>query len=134
MRIGEVAALASVRVGTLRFYEREGLLPVAHRGRSGYRLFDASTVVRVRFIRRAQELGFSLTEIRELLAASDAGGQLMGPEIESYAERKLADVEARIADLRRVKRAVRKVVRELRCEGAREGPCPILASLGGKYP
>jgi len=134
MRIGEIATLAGVQVGTLRFYERERLLPPARRQRSGYRAFDPSTVVRVRFIRRAQELGFSLVEIRELLAASDARGQVVGAELEKLAAEKLAEIDARIRDLRRVRRAVLKVTEDLRCEAPLDGPCPILAALGGKAP
>lgn len=134
MRIGEIASLASVQVGTLRFYEREGLLPVARRQRSGYRAFEPGTVVRVRFIRRAQELGFSLLEIRQLLAASDARGHIVGATLEKLAAEKLAEIDARIADLRRVRRAVNKVADDLRCDVPLDGPCPILAALGGNAP
>ena len=134
MRIGEIATLAGVRVGTLRFYEREKLLPTARRQRSGYRAFEPSAVVRVRFIRRAQELGFSLDEIRQLLAASDARGHVVGARLEKLAAEKLAEIDTRIADLRRVRRAVQKVTDDLRCDAPLDGPCPILAALGGKAP
>jgi MerR family copper efflux transcriptional regulator len=125
MRIGEVARLAEVRVVTVRFYEAQGLLPRAAREASGYRSFPASAVQRIRFIRRAAELGFSLLEIRAFLAASDA------PRLPERARRaaqvKIDEIDERIADLRRVQRAIRRV---LRTNGSPEA-CPILASLGG---
>jgi MerR family copper efflux transcriptional regulator len=68
LKIGEVAERGGVNLQTIRYYEREGLLPEPPRRESGYRMFPESTVRRVRFIKRAQELGFTLAEIRELLS------------------------------------------------------------------
>ncbi len=127
MRIGEAARRAGVRVVTVRFYESEGLLPPAARTASGYRDLPGSIVQRLRFIRRAQELGFTLAEIRGFLQASDARGRLRAEQIRPVAEAKLADLDARIRDLRRVQRAIRTLL----ARGQPHGDCPILASLGG---
>lgn len=128
MRIGEAARRAGVRVVTVRFYEAEGLLPPAARTEGGYRDLPASIVQRLRFIRRAQELGFTLAEIRAFLAASDARGQLQAAQIRPVAEAKLADLETRIRDLRRVQKAIRTLLER----GSPHGDCPILAALGGE--
>ena len=126
MRIGEAALQAGVRVVTVRFYEAEGLLPKASRTTKGYREFPTAVVQRLRFIRRAQELGFTLAEIREFLVASDAR-TMPAEQIRPIAETKLADLDARIRDLRRMQGAIETLL----ARGTIEGDCPILASLGG---
>ncbi|HET6149936.1 MAG TPA: heavy metal-responsive transcriptional regulator [Polyangia bacterium] len=128
MRIGELARRVGVLVVTIRFYEAEGLLPVATRGDNGYRDFAASMVTRVRFIRRAQELGFTLGELRGFLAVSDLRAPLDG-EVREHARRKLADLNARIGDLSRVRGALETLLRRRRCAPP-EGPCPIVLALG----
>ena len=87
MRIGEVARLAEVRVVTVRFYEAQGLLPPAAREASGYRSFPSSVVQRIRFIRRAAELGFSLLEMTVALAIMGLLGALALPSLQKIAER-----------------------------------------------
>lgn len=130
MTIGRLAADAGVGIDTVRYYEREGLMPAPPRNQSGYRHYDAAGATRLRFIRRARELGFSLDDVRELLAVSADGGH--GTQaMRERAEARLADVERRIAELRRVQRGLKKLVDA--CPG--HGPldaCPILAALGGK--
>ncbi len=126
MRIGEVASQARVRVVTLRFYEAEGLLPAVRRTANNYRAFSPETVTRVRFIRRAQELGFTLAEIRGFLRASDTRAPA-NAKVASAALVKLAELGRRIDDLRRMQRAIRRVL----AKGVQDGPCPILQSLGG---
>src|SRR5215467_5078830 len=96
--IGELAKSAGVNVETVRYYERRGLLPKPPRGASGYRLFPPEALRRLQFIRRAQELGFSLDEICELLALR------MSPKarcaaVKARAEAKIADIESRISTL-----------------------------------
>lgn len=132
MRIGELARLAKVRVVTLRFYEAEGLLPKARRGDNGYRDFPASAVTRVRFIRRGQQLGFTLGELREFLAASDLRAPLDG-EVRRHARMKLSELDARIADLARVRGALATLLRRRRC-AAPEAACPIISALGESSP
>ncbi|MDB4968366.1 MAG: Mercuric resistance operon regulatory protein [Myxococcales bacterium] len=128
MRIGELARRAGVRVVTIRFYESEGLLPAASRSDNGYRDFPSSMATRVRFIRRGQELGFTLAELREFLAASDLRAPLDG-EVRAHARRKLADLDLRIGDLGRVRAALETLLRRRRC-ALPEAACPIVAALG----
>lgn len=128
--IGRLAADAGVGIDTVRHYEREGLLPAPARSASGYRRYDAASATRLRFIRRARELGFSLDDIRDLLALSTDGAH--GTHgVRQRAQARLADVERRIAELRRVQRGLKKLIAA--CPG--HGPldaCPILAALGNQ--
>src|SRR5215472_1255988 len=91
LKIGEVAERGGVSIQTIRYYEREGLLPEPPRLASGYRMFPETTVHRVRFIKRAQELGFSLAEIRDLLSlGEDAGAGTQ--QMRERAKAKVADI------------------------------------------
>ncbi|NMO23509.1 heavy metal-responsive transcriptional regulator [Pyxidicoccus fallax] len=127
LRISELARAAGVGIPTLRFYERKKLLPAPERTESGYRLYEPHHVTRVRFIRRAQELGFSLKEVGSLLAMSD-GKVPSSTEVERFAAAKLDAIDARVKDLQRMKRAILKLMAEGICAGAE---CPVIASLGG---
>jgi len=98
MTIGQLAKQAEVKVETLRYYERCGLLPPPPRSPAGYRLYPAETVGRVRFIKRAQKLSFSLREIGELLSLRVSSGVTCA-HIKAKAEEKVREIEARIADL-----------------------------------
>jgi MerR family mercuric resistance operon transcriptional regulator len=127
LTIGEVAKQANVHIETLRYYERQGLVPRPRRSASNYRLYAGDTVRRVRFIKAAQELGFSLAEIRELLSLR-ATPRTRCAEIRQRAEAKVKAIEAKIASLQAMKRALAKLVAE--CSG--DGPiteCPILESF-----
>jgi MerR family mercuric resistance operon transcriptional regulator len=127
LTIGRLATEAGVNLETVRYYERRGLLPRPPRSASGYRLFPAEATRRLRFIRRAQELGFSLGEIRELLSLRVSRGSTSA-QVKARAEAKLADIEARIKSLESMKNTLRKLTKI--CAGC--GPiakCPILESL-----
>ncbi|MGH8111063.1 MAG: heavy metal-responsive transcriptional regulator [Rhodanobacteraceae bacterium] len=128
--IGTVARRAGVGIDTIRYYERRGLLPPVQRRASGYRDYRAETIERLRFIRRAKELGFTLEEIRELLAlTTDRERGVEG--VKQRAEARLGEVEQRIHELQRVKRGLRQLIDA--CPG--RGPleyCPILRALGGE--
>src|SRR5215510_9817486 len=100
MGIGKIAKRAGVSVDTVRYYEKNGLLTPSTRLASGYRRYDEGQVRRLRFIREAQKLGFSLRDVRELLGISR---QRYVTRVKRAAEKKLADVEARIAALERVR-------------------------------
>src|SRR5262245_7667146 len=127
MTIGAAARAAGVHVETLRYYQRLALVPEPARPAGGFRRYGADTVARLRFIKRAQELGFSLEETRNLLSLGD------GRSCEAtrrLAEAKLAKIEARLRDLQRMRRALVKLVEA--CAGARQAPpCPIIATLAG---
>lgn len=128
--IGTVARRAGVGIDTIRYYEREALLPQPTRRASGYRDYGVDVIERLRFIRRAKDLGFRLDEIRELLALS--GDRERGVEgVKQRAEARLVEVERRIRELQRVKRGLRQLIDA--CPG--HGPlehCPILRTLGGE--
>ena len=128
MTIGTLARAAGVGIDTVRFYEREGLLPAPTRRASGYREYLPASVGRLRFIRRAKDLGFSLDEIRDLLALSvDRERGVRG--VRQRAEARLAEVQRRLRELRRMQRGLKQLIDA--CPG--HGPldtCPILAALG----
>src|SRR6266700_6873282 len=98
LTIGRLAQEVGINLETVRFYERKGLLQKPPRSISGYRLFPADTARRLRFIKRAQDLGFSLSEIRELLMLR-LSPQTTSTEIRKRAEAKLADIEGKITSL-----------------------------------
>ena len=131
--IGAAAQAAGVHVETLRYYQRLGLVAEPARPANGFRRYGEDTVARLRFIRRAQELGFTLGETRNLLRLADGGSC---EATRRLAEQKLAAIEARLRDLRRMRRALAALVGA--CAGARQAPpCPIIATLarpenGGK--
>jgi MerR family copper efflux transcriptional regulator len=124
--IGKIAGSAGVSVDTVRFYERTGLLPRAQRTASGYRLYAEATVDRLRFIRQAKMLGFSLEDIAELLHLHDGGGSRRA--VRGIAQRRLAEVERRIADLERMRATLAHLVGECSGSGTVHG-CPIIESL-----
>jgi MerR family copper efflux transcriptional regulator len=127
MTIGQLAQAAGVGVETVRFYEREGLLAEPPRRASGYRQYPEAAVARVQFIRHAKELGFSLKEIGELLELRLARG-VSCAAVQRRAMAKIEDIEARIAALRRMKRALAKLAATCGDRGA-ASECPILEAL-----
>jgi len=132
LKSGELAKRADVSVETLRFYERKGLLPEPPRRRSGYRQYPEESVGRIRFIKRAQEVGFSLEEIKELLALRVRPGTTCA-QVRERAEHKVQEVRQKIADLKAIERALNKLTAS--CSG--RGPisaCPILENLDGTFP
>ncbi len=127
MTIGQVAREAGVGVETIRFYERVGLLEEPPRRQSGYRQYSPDAVKRIRFIKRAKELGFSLKEIKELLYLRVDTSTSCGA-VKRRAEAKISDIERKVQDLQRMKRALVKLAAA--CSG--RGPiseCPILDAL-----
>jgi Hg(II)-responsive transcriptional regulator len=132
MLIGTLAGALGVGVETLRFYERERLLPEPPRSPSGYRLYGADAARRVRFILRAKELGFTLSETRELLElrVTDA---VSCDDVVRRTRSKIDDVEARIRELVRIKQALGELVQA--CAANEEtGDCPILDALDDHDP
>jgi MerR family mercuric resistance operon transcriptional regulator len=130
LKIGEVAGRGGVNLQTIRYYEREGLLPKPPRLASGYRTFPETAVRRVRFIKRAQELGFSLAEIRDLLSLREHAGA-SARDMNERARAKIADIEDKILALRAMKDALNRLTE--RCPGC--GPlsdCPIVDALDAK--
>jgi len=122
MRIGQLAAQASVNVQTLRYYERRGLIPATRRQASGYREYDSDAVGRVRFIKHAQALGFTLGDIAELLANTAC------PEVQARAERAIARIDGKLAELERMRGILTTLTAECQREGLK-GDCPILRRI-----
>ena len=127
LTIGEVAAAAEVGVETVRFYEREGLIAEPPRRRSGYREYPPDTVRRLRFIRRAKDLGFTLKEIGELLHLRVDRTRSCA-DVRTLAKAKMADIEAKMLDLARIQAALTELVRTCRGKGPTSS-CPILDAL-----
>ena len=129
LRTGEVAQLAGVNVETLRFYEREGILPKPPRRASGYREYPPDTVSLIRFVKRAQELGFSLKEVQELLNLRQAPRKASG-KVPQLVQAKIEEIDHKIRDLE----AMRGGLGDLLCacqERSSGTACPIIASLSG---
>ncbi|MBI3839942.1 MAG: heavy metal-responsive transcriptional regulator [Planctomycetia bacterium] len=127
LTIGQLARRGGVGVETVRFYEREGLLEEPARKESGYRQYQEDVVARLRFIRRAKELGFSLKNIKELLALR-VDPTMTCAEVRSRAEAKVEDVEEKIQALQRIKKALKKLT--MNCRGRVPiSECPILEAL-----
>lgn len=123
--IGQLARAAGVGIDTVRYYERSGLLEPAQRLASGYRRYGETELRRLHFIRRAQRLGFSLAEIKDLLAIS---GRRDVRAVRKAAQARLRDVESRIAELQRVRDALTGLVAACPGGGHAED-CPILRAL-----
>jgi MerR family copper efflux transcriptional regulator len=127
LTIGAVAKRVGVAIDTIRYYEREGLLPPPQRRASGYRSYGEGAVAQLRFIRRAKELGFTLEEIRDLLALSN--DRHTGVEaVKQRARQRLAALETRITELQRVRDGLAQLVDACPGHGAPED-CPILRAL-----
>jgi MerR family mercuric resistance operon transcriptional regulator len=125
--IGQLAIKAQVNIETVRYYERQGLIPEPPRSESGYRQYSQDVVGRIQFIKRAKELGFTLKEISELLSLRVNPGTTCA-DIKRRAEIKIADIDEKLRTLQKMKKALMKLAAS--CKG--RGPtseCPILDAL-----
>ncbi len=127
LTIGQLAKRADVGVETVRFYERKGILAEPNRRPSGYRQYDEDVVDRLRFIKRAKELGFTLNEIKELLSLR-LDPTTTCADVKSRAEAKIDDIQDKIRTLQRMKKALVKVTKACSGRGG-TSECPILESL-----
>jgi MerR family mercuric resistance operon transcriptional regulator len=125
--IAGAAKAAGVGVETVRYYQRRGLLREPPRMGAGYRRYEAQHIDRLRFIKRAQALGFSLNEIETLLSLEDGTGRR---NIQRIARARLTEIRARLADLRRLERTLTHLLRE--CEGEKTPHCPIIAAIAAE--
>ncbi|HEY0994860.1 MAG TPA: heavy metal-responsive transcriptional regulator [Gemmatimonadaceae bacterium] len=127
MKIGEVAAMAGVPTATVRYYERRRLIAPSQRSASGYRQYDSAAAERLRFIKHAQGLGFSLDEIQEMLELP-AGDPAACARVEAVARDKIREVRQRLAELQRLERVLQTVVAS--CADHRAADlCPVLVAL-----
>ncbi len=127
MRIGDVATRAGVNTQTLRYYERRGILGEPKRSPAGYREYPSDTVRLIRFIKRAQELGFTLTEIEELITLRQPTPKRRG-KVRELAAAKMKDIDEKLAHLQAMRSALYTLVEDCAC-GAETLTCPILEAL-----
>lgn len=128
-KIGETARRAGVNRETIRYYERRKLIDPPDRRRSGYRIFTKRHIDQIKFIKRAQELGFTLEEIRELLALRLDGTTNCG-EIRKKAETKQRDMQQKVDDLQHMQQVLNSLIRACKADGKTED-CVILNALEG---
>jgi MerR family transcriptional regulator, copper efflux regulator len=136
LRSGELARIAGVSADTLRYYERLRLLPTAPRSASGYRLFPPESIVRVQLIRSALSIGFSTRELREILGERDRGGAPCH-RVRSLVGEKLTALEARLRDLKSLRRELRSTLVEwdaLLCKSPRGKQVRLLERFGLSHP
>ena len=127
MTIGQLAGQAGVNVQTVRYYERRALLDEPPRTRGGYRMYCREDLLRLRFIQRAKQLGFTLTEVRELLDLR-VDPRRKAEDVRRRAQEKIVDVAARIRDLERVRAALRQIVAGCSAHGA-PADCALIHAI-----
>lgn len=128
LTIGRLARAASVGIETVRYYQRRDLLPTPDPTNSAFRIYPAVLVDRIRFIKRAQDLGFSLDEIATFLRLENGGDR---ESIRQVAKDHLADIRTKLADLRRMESALESMVEECEATGC-ASPCPIISTIAAK--
>jgi MerR family mercuric resistance operon transcriptional regulator len=128
LTIGKVAQQTQCNIETIRYYERESLLPAPQRTPGGHRLYNESMIKRLVFIRRSRELGFSMAEVRQLLSVVD-GDVVSCEKVKGIAENHLHDIKTRIADLRKMQRILGELSQQ--CSGENVPECPIIEVLQG---
>ena len=126
MTIGVLARAAGVNLETVRYYQRRGLIETPRKPVGGVRRYSAAVLASLRFIKRAQQLGFTLREIGDLLEL----GAGACAETRAVAEIRLADIETRLQDLQAMRRTLKRLIET--CHAGRAASCPIVESLGGE--
>ena len=129
MTIGQVAKAAGLSATTLRYYEREQILAPTDRSQAGYRLYDPDAVERLRFVRSAQAVGFTLDDIRTLLELEQDRGPACQGEVQRLLQRRLADVDEKMNELKRVQAALGRALD--RCRRS-NGECAVMKEIGPK--
>jgi len=130
MNIGEAAAATGLPAKTIRFYESEGLIDPPRRSAGNYRLYDERHVATLRFIQRARQLGFSVAEVAALVALW-RDKRRASADVRRLATAHLADIDARIDELKRLRRTLEGLIE--RCHGDDRPDCPIIDELSKKY-
>jgi len=133
LTIGKIAKGAEVKIDTVRYYERSGLIPIPGRSDSGYRLYGSDTVDRILFVKQAQELGFTLREIKELLSLKMDPACTCG-SIKKRTVAKIEDIQGKIKVLNKMKKSLGKLADA--CDGndfLSVSECPILDAIGNRH-
>jgi len=125
LTIGQLARQAGVNVETIRYYQRIGLITEPQKPLQGYRRYPASIIDRIQFIKRAQDLGFTLNEITDLLSLNDRNCE----EARTIAEHKLEDIKRRIEDLTAMQSELTRLVKACRHNANGQGHCAIIQTL-----
>ena len=131
MRIGELAQATGTKAETIRYYEREGILPAADRTDSNYRDYSDDHLATLTFVRSARELGFSMAQVRELLALSDHDDKPC-QDVDQLVQRQIVEVERKIADLSALCEELGQMLQS--CQADRIGGCRIVESLARPLP
>lgn len=132
VQIGKVALETGLSVDTIRFYEKEGLLRAPERSDGGFRLYSARDIAQLQFIRKAQELGFSLAEIRELLLLQDERTEAC-THVRDLIQNRLQAIRGKIEDLKRLERHMKEALHKCDAavsDGAAHTSCPVLEEIG----
>ncbi|GLP95897.1 Zn(2+)-responsive transcriptional regulator [Paraferrimonas sedimenticola] len=133
LRIGEVAKRFEVKADTLRFYEKNGLVKASARSESGYRLYNDADLSRLSFILRAKAVGFSLTEIQELLSIELDKANWACADVKGMVDNKLVEIEAKLAELNRFRQSLQSLSRAC-CGGPDSAEhCSILEALESQH-
>ena len=127
LTIGRLARAANVGIETIRYYQRRELLPTPDTADSAFRVYPPALVDRIHFIKRAQELGFSLDEVATFLRLEDGADR---KAIRKVAADRLSEIQAKISDLQRMETVLTGLIRECEATG-RAKPCPVIAALAG---
>ncbi|RBP05334.1 MerR family transcriptional regulator [Rossellomorea aquimaris] len=127
LSISMIAKQADINLQTIRFYEKRGLLPEPPRSESGYRVYSEEYVARIKFIKRAKELGFTLDEIKQLLTISEGGHDAQ--TIKNFTSEKIMEITKKINDLQRIKGTLQKLSDECPGPGVPSSECPIIQDL-----
>jgi MerR family mercuric resistance operon transcriptional regulator len=127
LRIGELSQRTGCNIETIRYYERVSLLPPPSRSAARYRLYDADDVRRLAFVRRARELGFTLDQVRTLMTFAAGHADDACAEVRELAAGHLAEIRAKIADLRALEQVLSEAVR--RCDADGHPGCPVIDTL-----
>ncbi|WP_191567616.1 MerR family transcriptional regulator [Metabacillus idriensis] len=129
LTISQVAKASNVNIDTIRYYERRGLISEPPRTDSGYRMFPQEVIQDIQFIKRAQDLGFTLEEVKELLAASNGDEEFHSEEMNDFASSKLEEIEKKIRDLNEMKLLLEGLVEKCPGSGVPKDQCPIMKKL-----
>ncbi len=124
--IGELSRRTNVNIETIRYYERNGILPAPPRTEGGHRIYDEAHLKHLNFVRRCRELGFGLDSVKEMLRMVE-GGDVTCEQVRIIAQNHLDDVRSKIDDLRRMEKTLNRTVSG--CEGGKDPDCPIIEAL-----
>lgn len=129
LTISQVAKASNVNIDTIRYYERRGLISEPPRSDSGYRMFPRQVIQDIEFIKRAQDLGFTLVEIKDLLSASNGDKEFHSEEMYNFTSSKIKEIEEKIQNLNEMKLLLEGLAEKCPGSGVPKNQCPIMRKL-----